>query len=1121
MEHHGFPSEETLAAFIDGRLDVATHKSVVVHINACDDCYAIVLVAAERNIPLRRLSRAPLRRLYLVAAIVSVLIVASLSFIAIRIRRHDPLAELAAQVEHRRIEGRIAGFPYLPYEPPPRDAGTNEVASDRSNWKMFVSPQEISDRVNKEASPKNLHDLAVSHLVLGNYDPAVAAIELALTTETHEPNATLALAKSKDATLLGDAAAIYLARAKARRIPADSIAALEASQRAWKLAQRPEIAWNRALAIESQHVIPSAIAAWEDYLRLDPKSPWSTEAKQRIAKLRAPTDAEQWQRIEPRLGALAEDSTVLDEVVGRFAQQARVTVEEALLPAWGTAELAGDSGRADDQLSTARAVAASLRRLSGTTLDDDAVRVIDGARGAARLQLARGHAAFGAGRKLYDGRAFKRAAESFRAASKELRGTPFAPLTHLHEVACMLMHDDYAGTVAAVAELASVPRTEHPLLGKISWIHALAELDLGHPDRAIELYRVAEEHFKSAREDDNLAVIQSLLADAHESVGDSDAAMPYRMSALTGIARTGATARRNVIMAEAAYAAMTANRNATAQLFLLPLMDDRSPRGGSLWRCTALIWSSSLRAADGDREGASQDIQRARASCGAISDESVRQRTIANMSLAETAAPSDPIEAMKWLNEALAFFRESRNPLGVANLLDRRGRAQADAHDEGKAESDFREAVAVIESQRDLISSDEQRDAFLAGAGRIYADLVGLLLDQQRYVEAFEIVERSRSAEVSHGHHGTGRKSRPHSEWLRAQLRPDTAIVEYVLRGDSLITWLITANDIGAMQTDVRRERLASLAERAASTHEPSDLAKLYELLVAPWAKNVAAGSTIVFVPDPAIARVPFSALLNRKNGRFLADDYAAAIAPSALAFVANAMTYAERTGDRALLIADPTLDPSSYATLPPLDGARDEVAAVAKFYPHATSLVGDAATKESFVRLASTANVIHFAGHAIANDAAPRYSSLLFGGTDGSDGRLYLGDLPSAGLEHVRLAVLSACSTARGSRERRGTATIARAFLSAGVPAVVGTLWPVDDGVAEAFSRVFHQSIQKGRMPAVALRDAQLGLMKSPDAHLREPSSWAAFRLLGAATSLKEDHQCQHCVSSSQVSAR
>jgi CHAT domain-containing protein len=1117
MEHHGFPSEETLAAFIDGRLDVATHKSVLVHLNACDDCYAIVLTAPERGVLPRRLLQPP-RRLQFIAAVVMVLVVAAIAAVAIRLRRHEPLAELAAHLEHRRIESRIAGFRYLPYEPPQRDGSAK---SDTENWDLMAYAATINNRVQKDASPKNLHDLAVSHLVFGTYDEAVAAIELALTTETREPNAMKALAKSKDATLLSDASAIYLARAKARRIPADSISALEAAERAWKLAQRPEIAWNRALATESQHVIPAAIAAWDDYLRLDPKSPWAAEARMRIAKLRTPTDAEEWQRIEPRLGALAEDARVLDGVVGRYAQQARMAVEESLLPAWGNAELAGDTTRGDERLATAREVAASLRRVCGTRLDEDDIRLIEESRGAVRLKLARGHAAYGAGRKLFDGRSFEQAGKSFRAASSDLEGTPFSPLVTLHETACRFMDDDYIGTSAAAADLETVVAPdEHPLRGKIAWIHGLAEVNLGHPDRAIELYRVAEEHFKTAREDDNLAVARSLIADAHESVGDSDAAMPYRMSALSGIARTGATARRNVIMAEAAYAAMSANRNATAQVFLLPLMNDRSPQGGSLWRCTALIWSSSLRAADGDREGASRDIQRARATCGAISDESVRQRTMANMTLAETAAPSDRVEAMRWLNDALSFFRESRNPLCIAELLDRRGREQLKAHDEKKAESDFREAVAVIESERDLIAGSDQRDAFLASAGRIYTDLVDLLLEQQCYIEAFEIVERSRSGDIAHSHHGS-RKPRPHTEWLRSQLPSGTVIVEYVLRGDSLITWLISADDIGAMRTNVSRERLAALSERAASTRDASDLAKLHELLVAPWAKNVASGSTIVFVPDPALERVPFAALLDRKSGRYLADDFAAAVAPSALAFVANAMEYRERSGDRALLVADPTLDPSRYATLPPLDGARDEVSSVARFYPNATSLIGDAATKESFLRLASSANVIHFAGHAIANDAAPRYSALLFGESDGGDGRLYVGDLPAAGLAHVRLAVLSACSTARGSREKRGSATLARAFLSAGVPAVVGTLWPVDDEVAAAFSRVFHQSIQKGRMPATALREAQISMLKSPARHLRDPSSWAAFRLLGAATTLKEDRQCPHCGSSSQASAR
>jgi anti-sigma factor RsiW len=37
MEHSAFPSDETLAAFIDGRLDEETRKRVVAHVADCED----------------------------------------------------------------------------------------------------------------------------------------------------------------------------------------------------------------------------------------------------------------------------------------------------------------------------------------------------------------------------------------------------------------------------------------------------------------------------------------------------------------------------------------------------------------------------------------------------------------------------------------------------------------------------------------------------------------------------------------------------------------------------------------------------------------------------------------------------------------------------------------------------------------------------------------------------------------------------------------------------------------------------------------------------------------------------------------------------------------------------
>ena len=45
MEHSAFPSDETLAAFIDGRLDEETRKKVTAHVAECDDCYGTIMAA--------------------------------------------------------------------------------------------------------------------------------------------------------------------------------------------------------------------------------------------------------------------------------------------------------------------------------------------------------------------------------------------------------------------------------------------------------------------------------------------------------------------------------------------------------------------------------------------------------------------------------------------------------------------------------------------------------------------------------------------------------------------------------------------------------------------------------------------------------------------------------------------------------------------------------------------------------------------------------------------------------------------------------------------------------------------------------------------------------------------
>lgn len=76
------------------------------------------------------------------------------------------------------------------------------------------------------------------------------------------------------------------------------------------------------------------------------------------------------------------------------------------------------------------------------------------------------------------------------------------------------------------------------------------------------------------------------------------------------------------------------------------------------------------------------------------------------------------------------------------------------------------------------------------------------------------------------------------------------------------------------------------------------------------------------------------------------------------------------------------------------------------------------------------------------------------------------------------------------------GSLSLARAFLAAGVPVVIASLWPVDDReTARLFSR-FYRNLRDGGEVLDALRQAQLETLNLE--RDRPGSAWAAFELIG-----------------------
>ena len=105
-------------------------------------------------------------------------------------------------------------------------------------------------------------------------------------------------------------------------------------------------------------------------------------------------------------------------------------------------------------------------------------------------------------------------------------------------------------------------------------------------------------------------------------------------------------------------------------------------------------------------------------------------------------------------------------------------------------------------------------------------------------------------------------------------------------------------------------------------------------------------------------------------------------------------------------------------------------------------------------------------------------------------------------------LAVLSACETVKGRVFRgEGIVGLTRAFMFAGAPRVICSLWKVDDEATRALMVKFYElwnprDGKKGLGAAEALKKAQTYVRDLTDKHGKQkwkhPYYWAAWTLWG-----------------------
>ncbi|MGD2116420.1 MAG: CHAT domain-containing protein, partial [Acidobacteriota bacterium] len=486
----------------------------------------------------------------------------------------------------------------------------------------------------------------------------------------------------------------------------------------------------------------------------------------------------------------------------------------------------------------------------------------------------------------------------------------------------------------------------------------------------------------------------------------------------------------------------------------------------------------------------------------------------------EALVEADPRSAVDRLTAALESARRRSFPGFDDRMLAARARAWRALGNVDAAEEDLAAALEVSEGVRGELVSERLRLSYFDAAQDAFDAMIRLQADERASPSgAFAAAERARARlllDMVGRDAGSVELPGPLGAAEVARRLPEgTVLVEYAVLPDRLLVWTVRAGSVEMTSLPRAAEDLArqvaalrsAIDGRADGARIRALAGPLYETLLRPALDGQPEGAPLVVVPDRFLSEVPFPALFDARRGRYLIEDRPVAVAPSATLYVSTRerLLRARRAGpfrgDRtALAVGNPAFDRRAHPRLDPLPAAAEEAAAVASLYPGSVLLLGDEATPEALVDLAPAHRILHVSGHAVIDPESPWNHRLILAPGSGGPSSLDARRIASLRLRGTELVVLSACRTLPGGPERESFHGLAAAFLAAGPPVVVSSLWEIDDRPTRALMLRFHRALAGGAAPADALRQAQIHLLRQDDPTLATPAAWGAFEAFGGA---------------------
>ena len=393
---------------------------------------------------------------------------------------------------------------------------------------------------------------------------------------------------------------------------------------------------------------------------------------------------------------------------------------------------------------------------------------------------------------------------------------------------------------------------------------------------------------------------------------------------------------------------------------------------------------------------------------------------------------------------------------------------------------------------------------------------------------------------------------------IQKVLSPDEVFLEYFATDEKILLWAVTSTGAKTFDIPIGRDVLNDLVSKIYQpithniTPSVSELNRAYKGLLGPVSGYLRNKRHIIIAPHDKLYLLPFEALVVAKSApTYVVDRWFVSYYPSASVLVLN-RKYQEKKPSPArpiFAVGDPVFSPDD-PRYPSKDGKTIQLAMTGEktggLYRRVwmDESVGSISEKvkqgELFPRIGATGKEVraisslwgvsektsdikiglnatekevkktdhtkyryeHYATHGVLRGDIPglKEPALVFSLPNPEDPATDEGFLTMSEIFGLRtnadMVVLSACKTALGEAvPGEGLVGLTRAFMYAGTPSVVASLWSVADESTAKLMTSYYRYLKQGKDKAEALSLAKRKLRKQG---YYNPFYWAPFILVG-----------------------